>query len=486
MLYLVVMALGLVAASAAAGQPKFRASLLEARSTESIYCDLDADGLEDILLRDRNHISVFYQDPSVGFNPRPDTEFDLAKAPGVLWSAALGGKGSTLLLATSNGVSELCFTNRTTSPVWRPLIRQATVIPAGMEREPSSVVRFPLSVGRTNEPPLILLPVAGQLEVWQRRSEWQAVQKLTGVAEAHVWPMVRAPGYGRVLELNLSVGELNGDGYEDLMVRRVQPNGEHTYRFFPQRPDGTFASEPVMSYTEAPDPDSWLCWVDVNRDGRPDLVKGIASGEPWFLPGTQSRKVLVGVYVADAQGRIPARPQYVFRKSDAMAVVPVTDIDGDGYPDLALGSASADTREEVRQMITAKQFPLTLKLHFYRPGIGFAATPDCQALATFGLDQRSLSLAGPNAEYLQRVGNFYGDFDGDGKKDLLVRESSDEISVYRFISREQGFSRERLVRFDCGDVVDGFAVRDLNGDGISDLVVRTQKPNSVKVFTSYR
>jgi len=33
-----------------------------------------------------------------------------------------------------------------------------------------------------------------------------------------------------------------------------------------------------------------------------------------------------------------------------------------------------------------------------------------------------------------------GDFNGDGKTDLLVRDHSDAISVYFFVSREKGFS----------------------------------------------
>ena len=38
--------------------------------------------------------------------------------------------------------------------------------------------------------------------------------------------------------------------------------------------------------------------------------------------------------------------------------------------------------------------------------------------------------------------NLSGDFDADGRRDLLVRDRGDRLSVYDFISRQKGFSEE--------------------------------------------
>jgi len=82
--------------------------------------------------------------------------------------------------------------------------------------------------------------------------------------------------------------------------------------------------------------------------------------------------------------------------------------------------------------------------------------------------------------------NLNGDFNGDGKKDLLVRDHSDEISVFCFLSREQGFSSRPDFRFKCPEPVDWWDIKDLNGDGLSDLVVRVQDRNLFRIFTSQK
>jgi len=57
--------------------------------------------------------------------------------------------------------------------------------------------------------------------------------------------------------------------------------------------------------------------------------------------------------------------------------------------------------------------------------------------------------------------------------DLLVRDHSDEISVYFFVSREKGFSPEPDLQFSCPELIDEWQVADLNHDGVSDLIVKT-------------
>jgi hypothetical protein len=205
--------------------------------------------------------------------------------------------------------------------------------------------------------------------------------------------------------------------------------------------------------------------------------------DPSFLPGLRSGKVLIGAYLADAEGKIPATPQQVFRKNDWSSALPVVDVDGDGLVDLVLGYVPLSTREGLRKMVTAEQLDVTLKFFFNRPGAAFPKDPDCQRDLLVHFDREFFSTM-DRATFYEQLINLNGDFNGDGKKDLLVRDHNDTVSVYFFVSREQGFNAKADLKFNSPEPIDWCAVKDLNGDGVSDLVVKLQKKKTFRIFTS--
>jgi hypothetical protein len=267
------------------------------------------------------------------------------------------------------------------------------------------------------------------------------------------------------------------------MVMRKLAGGMETYTLYLQNTNGLFNLEPTLIYTNTADWHTALAWMDINRDGKLDLIKSTVSDEPSFVPGLQSGKVLVAVYLADEHGRIPVAPQQVFRKSDWSAFLPMVDVDGDGFMDLVLGYIPIDSREGVRNMITAGQINLNLKLHFFRPGSGFPQEPDFQRSVPVYYDN-DLVWTSDHRIYSEKFISLNGDFNGDGKKDLLARNHSDEISVYFFISREAGFSSKADLKFPCPELMDWWEVKDLNGDGVSDLVVKLRDQNVFRIFIS--
>jgi hypothetical protein len=126
---------------------------------------------------------------------------------------------------------------------------------------------------------------------------------------------------------------------------------------------------------------------------------------------------------------------------------------------------------------------LNLKIHFYRPGMGFPAEPDWQRSLPVYFDQ-NLDWTLENRIYREKFLSLDGDFNGDGKRDLLVRDSRDDISVYLFNSRETGFSPRADLKFSCPEKMERWQIEDLNGDGVSDLVVKLQNKDVYRVFMS--
>jgi hypothetical protein len=390
--------ISLLACSPAQAKPKFNASNVAGRSSDLLVCDLDGDGLKDLVLMDDFNLSIFYQTPTSGFTREPQQTFRLEPRPCLVWTAKLGRPAGSLLVMTSDGVTELCFTNRTGTPAIRQIIRQPTVVPAAAES--TNAICLPLSVETGGAWPLLLVPAADGLQVWQHREEWRQAQLISQAIEAHLWPSLANPGYTRSLEFDLSVGDVNGDGRDDLIVRRSHMGLTNTYRLYLQQTNGLFALEPALTYGDKVERFSWLCWADLNHDGKVDLIKSVWLNEPSFVPGVPGGKVLVSTYIADEHGRLPAQPQQIFRKNDWLSLLPVVDVDGDG------------------------------------------------------------------------------------KADLLVRDHSEGISVYFFVSRQKGFSAEPDLRFSCPEAIEEWRIADLNNDGVSDLIVKLANENGYRIFIS--
>jgi hypothetical protein len=301
--------------------------------------------------------------------------------------------------------------------------------------------------------------------------------------KSQIQPSVVNPGYTQSFGLNINLGDVNGDRRDDLMVMRDIPGRMQIYALYLQNADGLFAAGPTLTYTNKTDWRTALYWVDINGDKKVDLIKSTFLDEPSFVPGMRSGKVLVGTYLADAHGQIPTEPQQIFRKNDWSKALPVVDVDGDGFVDMVLGYIPINPREGFRKAITAQQIDFSLKFYFFRPGAGFSKDPDCQRDLLIHF-QNEVFFTLDRRLYYEQFISLNGDFSGDGKKDLLVRDHRGGISVYFFISREKGFSPEADLRFSCPEPTDWWEVEDLNGDGISDLVVKLREGNTFRIFTS--
>ena len=465
---------------AAVAGVRYDESQVRGPGREVILCDLDGDGLKDIVLRDEPNLLIFYQDPARGFGERPSQLHRLEDKPALLWPAKLGNKAESLLVMTSEGVTELDSTNRGGPALRRQIITQKTILPESVEKP--SIAYFPLSPEVKDSAPVILVPTGRDLQVWRCVDTWQHVQTLKDALQTAIWASRDEFGYDRTAELTMSLGDITGDGRDDLIVRTsLLP--QCRYAMYAQNQDGLFGADPTFAWSGKWDC-SWYCWADINRDGRVDLIKNTSLSEPWFIPGTYSGKVLVQVYTADEHGQIAAQPQQVFRKNDWINSIPVVDVDGDGCLDLVLGYSRFDSREGYRKAFTAKQLDFTLRLHFYRPGEGFPEKSDCDMDLLVSLDHPSIDLTYPRGRSFETFVNLLGDFDGDGRRDLLVRDRADRISVYPFVSRQVGFAKTAGVSFRYTDPIDRLQIADLNNDGISDLILKLSIKEVFRVFLS--
>jgi len=450
----------------------------DAEPEEIQFTDLNGDGRADLLAIEKTNLVIAFQAPSGTFLTN-QLRYPIAK-PSLVWPTKFGTSGpASVLLMTADGVIELLFTNR--MPQARDLIKQPTLLPAEVDK-PS--LRFFCFTDLNQNHPFLVLPMNTGLQIWQLNGEnWTNTQTLERGFTTDFIPAPRIPGYSLSLDLDLAIADVNGDGRDDLMFRRDELRDRESYALYLQTATGQFELQPTLSQTNKHALEVWRCWRDLNKDGKPDLVQGTWLNEPWFVPGFRSGKVLVGIYLADTQGQLPRSPSFSFRKNDWAPAVPLIDLDGDGFPDLILGYGLFDSRDGLRRMIMTKQVDFKLKFYFWRPGVGYPKEADCQRDLLVRVDRSMLELGWQRGDF-ERFVNLSGDFNGDGKRDLVIRDRSDQVSVYFFQSREKGFSAEPSLTFHCADPIQSIQVQDLNGDGISDLILRVQKRDTLKTFIS--
>lgn len=471
--------------SPGAGKSKVRFGSyeLKSRSGEILSFDFDGDGLEDIVAIDGANLVFFFQDGRRGFGKEPDMVYSAGAEPVVLWPAKLGrGRGQDILVMTNDGVSSLACAGKGKPPEEKKIISRQTLIPEECEEAP--VIFFTLSARTAREFPVIIVPTREGLEIWEHSDSngWHYAYSLEEPLESVSMGLGDEYVYVRDFHLNMSVGDINGDGLEDVVICQYIWAGEMlSFNIYEQTKEGSFPTKPSQSFESAFDEWSWTCLQDINRDGRVDLIKNTWARESWGLPGTYSGKVVVRLFISEADGKIPDEPQHVFRKNDWTSSVPIVDIDGDGFIDLVLGH-SPFKLEDIRKSLIAAKFNASLRIHFCDGG-NFPKEPDCQKDLTVHLGRRQMVVIFSRGDPYANLMSLDGDFNGDGCRDLLVKDRKEKANVYFFKSRQEGFNRRAGVHFMIRKVR-RFIVSDLNRDGISDLMVLRGKKDFINVFLS--
>lgn len=174
---------------------------------------------------------------------------------------------------------------------------------------------------------------------------------------------------------NVAIGDANGDGLKDVAATAWLPSENHELSLFVQRPDGSLSSATRLALpygtTDYP-----LAFIDLDHDGRDEIVVGTGSGLTVTRLGATGALSVVGT------------------SGNAGCVYLVTgDVDSDGNPD-----------------VICHDWQRTATV-FYGDGVGaFRSTMFFQTPAgTYDQDFKTLKLA---------------DVTGDGRPDLLVTASN--------------------------------------------------------------
>ncbi len=150
--------------------------------------------------------------------------------------------------------------------------------------------------------------------------------------------------------------------------------------------------------------------------------------------------------------------------------VPFVDFDGDGLVDMVTESTSlfeGGTRELVERFMTRASIGHTVRVYPQQPG-GFAQTPAVEFQVEITLEAPPWRVPPMYGRYQAgTLVNVSGDFDGDGHRDIAVRDHADRVGVWLAHGGTFFAAPDAVVRIDPASE---YAVADVNGDGRSDII----------------
>jgi hypothetical protein len=256
----------------------------------------------------------------------------------------------------------------------------------------------------------------------------------------------------------LFVRDFNGDGRADLIAA-----WQNHVAVYLQGSTGRLAQEPSQTFyfDVRTEQERTLRLVniaplieDLDGDGRADLILTKMTGR------ITDRRIVTSVYF-NRTGSLPAQPHTRVEHDGFATTLLAQDLNGDGRRDLVFPVAKIGVRNLIRNLLTDRA-DISLLAHLYREPGTYHSTPDWTRNFSYQIDMSDgVMLQGmwPNLD---------GDFDGDGKADLLVA-GNDEVAVY-LATQGTLFARDPAARVPV-KTSSHMMVRDLTNNGRADIIL---------------
>jgi hypothetical protein len=417
----------------------------------SYLTDVDGDGLTDLLalLPAQHKLLVYRQRPS-GFAPAPDQTVALPDQ--TAWVAMRDvdpHEGKELVLSTAAGLVYLRQNEGTFEPSPQTLIEARQVFTADRLR----IAASPPGGKDAND----MIPVLGadRATLYEKNADyaWHAARTVdlspretTWQVREEYWMTGPAPAYS--LEVRQTVrarpqaDRMQEDDDEKKIVRELV---------------GRIAKN-------APRRDYEVVRQDVNGDGRADVVL-------WRARGDISPNITILLLLRGPDGKLPEQPTRVLRHSGLpirvdrrLGVSPFWDLDGDGRCELILVALKTRVTSwsGLVNMVVSGGLDWVFTVRSGRDGT-YSGGPD------FQMDVTSMT---PRDGTVFRFFRLDGDFNGDGREDLLIERGSEQFDVYLSAAGTGFFQAGPALSFAAPTEAREVNTADLNGDGISDLFVQ--------------
>ncbi|MCB9684648.1 MAG: VCBS repeat-containing protein [Alphaproteobacteria bacterium] len=267
----------------------------------------------------------------------------------------------------------------------------------------------------------------------------------TGLATTSAWTMTGSQAGGSITfgEIAASAGDVNGDGFDDVVVGDASYDDSHgAFFLYLGQPSGLSPTEAGTWVGAAPFSafGRTLAGADVNGDGYDDVVVG-------------SHNAGASVFHGSATGLSASPAWAAYEGGDFGSRGAVGDVNGDGYADFVTGDSTYSNGETSEG-----------RAYLYLGGPAGLST-----VATWTVESNT-----PNA----RFGGVSsaGDVNGDGFADMLIQQGSAYASVdggaQLFLGQPSGLSAAPVWEVSSSQHIDrSVGLGDVDDDGFDDVAL---------------
>ncbi|MDE3144368.1 MAG: T9SS type A sorting domain-containing protein, partial [Bacteroidota bacterium] len=293
------------------------------------------------------------------------------------------------------------------------------------------------------------------------------------------------------LPVALAIGDIDGDGKLDIAVVNKNSYTVSVFRNTSSSSNISFAAKVDLSTGSSTYPQS-VAIGDIDGDGKPDIAVA------------DYNAALVSVFLnTGSSGNISFATKSDFTCGNAPYSIRISDIDGDGKPDIAVANYSSNSVSVLRNTgsngsisfatkvdIATGSNPITLTTgdidgdgktdiivaNYYATSISVLRNTSSSGSISFAA---KLDLTTSGDPYFLSI----GDIDGDGKPDITVSNiSANNISVFRNKSSSGSLSFAAKIDFSTGVQPNGIVAADIDGDGKLDISVSNSSSSTVSVL----
>jgi hypothetical protein len=444
---------------------------LPANTGVPLFADVEGNGRCDLLVIDpvEKTLLNYHQRPD-GFTNSPDQVIPLP--PQTAWVALCdvdAHPGLELLFSTSTGLVYSRQNAGLFESERHPLIEASQAFTNFELPTLTLLTTNPATRDGTND--LIPVITAGQTVLYHRNS-------------AYEW----SPGPPLTLDVKHTVWRVDGDPRR--LPWTLGPNSAHSLsvqQSFRASPDQQRDREPEnetirkiiadMKKTAAASPPH-MDRVDVDGDGREDLVL-------WQGNFKLDFKTDIYIFLRGADQKLPERPTqslhcggFPIPIGSTYEASPVHDLNGDGICELVLLEPTTvfTSPSGLVEMALSHGVECSLKIRSLHRG-AFSRNLDASVpvMMILALDELS---AWPIC--------IQGDFNGDGRPDLLVRRSDSQWNIF-FSTTDPAsrdwFAEQPAMTFNA-PARGFFKIKDLNGDGLADIIWYDLDNPNLSIFMS--
>jgi hypothetical protein len=444
----------------AAEIPSFKRHVIQlpaVRHLSNMLRDLDGDGMTDLLtFSPFGEVFIFIQATS-GFRATPDQHFKLDEGT-VWWSIAdvSADPGKEIVISTGNGVAYYSQKNGLFATEPKTLIEAEQLFAGKTVGHVRLVGGYrAASEGKLADGIPVIFPDHVVTYVPDDTRQYQPGERTELEYKTRIWGGHR---------WGLSLG---GEDSGFLNVSRRAQYRSEKEKTGGEAEDHPYIKQLVEKIKEKRHHEHFIEEVDINGDGRKDVALG---HYPWDI----DPKTTLMTFIRRADGSLPEKPDQVLRcrglpanwdmgrtPSSAFA-----DIDNDGFLDIVLLELKKLPRSlsSVFELLADEGIDWRFAVRFFDPEKGYSKRADYR---------KDITAILPFMRQMQSMINLRGDFNGDGRPDIMIRRKSVQLEIYLSSEGDELFSRKPALRFRVP--ARGWpVVHDYNGDNLSDIMIDSE------------